>query len=218
MPAPITATIAKEYREAMVAFTSAKAVVDKPSSLEMQIAAVVLQAVGILNADDFLTKFSTTIGNIIYLARNLDPLQTVFVLAHEGQHVRQWYEHPFTFIVVYLQSAGRAALEGEAYTTTAECYWLFFGSKGVPAPQNIAASLPVAYGLSSNEGNAAFTMIEQGVTSCVSGGPTTTLGRWTAEWFAKNHPECLSDDARALLLPATVNAAPAETTGRQKNR
>lgn len=212
MPSPITAAISAEYREALMGWVGGK-IVDKPTSLEMQIAAFVLdKALGILNAEDFLKRFSTTIANVVYLARNLDPVQLVFTLSHEAQHIRQWQEHPFTFVIIYVQSEGRAALEGESYTTTAECYWIFYGKKRIPEPETLAKSIPVAYGLSQGESKTAYTMIEQGISGCVDSGPITTVGRWTGEWFRDHHPECLSDDARAFYFPPVEVPAPVPVT------
>lgn len=205
----ITRAVADEYMAAVAAHVSAKIADSNGSSDARKVIGGILGLLKIVDAAEWLAKFSFTLACFIFLAPGLDPVQTVFVLAHEAQHVHQWWKKTLMFVVIYVQSEGRMALEGEAYTTTGECFWMFYGNKGIPHPDDLTRSIPVAYALDAGETKSCRLMVEQGVSACPEVGPTTALGRWTWEWFATNHPELLHPDALALWNAQNGHLAPA---------
>src|SRR5262249_28101861 len=112
--------------------TFGASVIDKRSATEMQVVAGVLGALGIVNREEFLRRFATTIGKRIYLpfdvgdaAQGWSLWSQVAVLTHECQYIVQYNANgPLGFSWRYLtNTAARAAFEAEAYRCQLELQW-----------------------------------------------------------------------------------------------
>jgi hypothetical protein len=69
---------------------------------------------------NFMEDFATTIGSVSGLPKSIRdvPLHKIEVLAHESQHVLQYYESKIAFAWLYLtDSMDRAQYEVDAYAT-----------------------------------------------------------------------------------------------------
>lgn len=102
---------------------------DKGEKPPVKLLAEVIDKMGVIKADDFMKKFSMTIGRRIYLpfkpgAAKPSPWSQIKTCVHEHQHVMQYRKNPFKHVMRYvLSSAKRAVLEAEAYRTAMELDW-----------------------------------------------------------------------------------------------
>jgi len=95
---------------------------DKTTAEEMKLIGSALELMGVLKKDEFLTRFITTIGNVIYTPFTVgvptpghDLWGQMVICAHEHQHIVQSNESP-SFPLEYLfDPTLRAAYEGAAY-------------------------------------------------------------------------------------------------------
>ncbi len=107
----------------------------KGDAVEMQAIAsafgvAVLLGAGVPTGPDFLTRWWTTLGPVIYAPslRAADLSDSVPVLSHELGHVVQFWRDPIGFLRRYLTSRGRAELEAEAERARLEVCWLLWGA------------------------------------------------------------------------------------------
>lgn len=204
---PITRDIAADFEAAALAQFNAK-VNDAPDSFDRRVVGLLLDAsfalvdvaLRVRDPQTLVDSKVLSLGPTVYVPATAGHEVRLFALAHQLQYVVQWWQHKTTWAALYIMDEGRALLCGEAFTTTAEMFWLLKGKKGIPRPEAITAALPVLFALDKNEVDTATLLAEQGATTCCDSGPTTAVGVWVAKWFATNYPECLSDDARALLV------------------
>src|SRR5262249_31578700 len=116
-------------------------VADKKDSTLMRAIAGALQLFGVERADDFLSRFTTTIGSVIYApfevgvdARGWSLWEQIVICVHEHMHVYQWRAEGVGFVAKYItSSAARAAYEAEAYRSAAELSWWRSCQVGDPA-------------------------------------------------------------------------------------
>jgi hypothetical protein len=106
--------------------------VAKKDAPEMQLVAHALEEMGILDAEDFLRRYATTLGRTIYLpfeigvGGELELGRQIRLCAHEHQHVIQYLEGGPKFAWEYLSdSARRGYYEADALRATMELhFWL----------------------------------------------------------------------------------------------
>jgi hypothetical protein len=110
--------------------------VNKADAVEMQIVAGVLDTLGILDKERFLSRFTTTLGRNIYTPFEVgspndvwDLWDQVVVCVHEHQHVVQHDREGLSFEVSYVADrAARARFEAEAYRSNLEMHFWRFGT------------------------------------------------------------------------------------------
>lgn len=162
----------------------------KQSSTNMQVVASILGLFGIMNKNEFLDKFTITVGNTIYLSFSpgdpsvCDLWNQILVCVHEHLHVLQFRKEGITQIGwKYARSETRMFLEVAAYQTLFELtYWRF---KTVPPVTDVINSLR-KYSLSERDLDTARAMfaiynvmVEQGVIFSES-------ARVAIAWLDKN--------------------------------
>lgn len=126
-------------------------VVAKEKATEMSLVGAFLDGIGILKKEDFLSRFTTTIGNKIYVpfqigsGSDAELWSQVLTCVHEHQHIVQSRKEPWTYSTSYLvDKSSRVRYESEAYATAMELdYWRF---RKVGKPSGYASSL-IHYGL-----------------------------------------------------------------------
>lgn len=164
-------------------------VVDKNNAAEMKIVAEFLDIIGILNKDDFLKKYTTTIGKTIYTpfsigfdAPGWDLFGQIRICAHEHQHVVQYTERGgIAFQWDYaVSSAKRTMYEVEAYRTGMELTWRYL--RQMQDARAIAAGLR-NYGCSDDDIKVAEKALLLAIPTIKAGGLTTEAGRIAAEWL-----------------------------------
>lgn len=106
-------------------------IADKSDSKEMKLVAAFLNAIGVMDSKDFLTKFATTIDHRLYLpftpgSDKVPLLAQAMTCAHEHQHVVVMEDEGYaTYHLHYVASpAMRAMYEARCYQASAEvCWW-----------------------------------------------------------------------------------------------
>lgn len=167
----------------------------KGDAVEMQVIAAVFGVVqlfgaGVPSTEEFLTRFWTTLGPVIYPAAGVDRGALgahIRVLAHELTHVVQFWRDPIDFIGRYLTSKGRAELEAEAERGACEVWWILTGE----IPADLGAVDITRHGYALDDGHADLTrdLLEQGVTSVRAGVLSTDVGIEAARWMHDNVPD-----------------------------
>jgi hypothetical protein len=173
----------------------------KGDAIEMQIIAAVFGVVqlfgaGIPSSDEFLTRYWTTLGPVVYPPAGVDRSAMgahLRVLCHELTHVVQFWRAPLDFVGRYLTSKGRAELEAEAERGACEVWWILTGE--TPANLGAVDITRHGYALSSQPGehddHADLTrdLLEQAVTSVRAGVLSTDVGIEAARWIRENAPD-----------------------------
>jgi len=81
----------------------------RKTAVEMQLVGGFLDAIGILDAEDFLSRYTTTIGRTIYTPWEVgvgDLASQMLICVHEHQHVHQYLKGGVTFAWEEVQSRG----------------------------------------------------------------------------------------------------------------
>jgi len=111
---------------------------------------------GVPMPDEFLKRYATTIGPMVFIPRAWSPKERLLVLLHELVHVRQFYDHPIDFPILYLTSAeALARYEAQAYRTGPEAHVLLGGSIDAYTPESVCAGLTQGYNLVGEAGEKA---------------------------------------------------------------
>lgn len=111
-------------------------VIDKDNSAGMVIVGDVLDRMGVLDRDAFLSRFTTTIDHAIYVPFRIgkgtpsELWSQMVTCVHEHQHVLQADTEGFeAFSAKYLLSPReRAAYEAQAYRCNLEMHWWRYGT------------------------------------------------------------------------------------------
>lgn len=127
-------------------------VMDKGDSVGMKFVGELLEKIGIQDKKDFMERYSTTIGDLVYVPFEIgkggygDWLNQVMTCVHEAQHVVQYKRDEVGFVSGYVfSSATRAHYEMDAYRTNLEMYWFLTGGKMLSA--KAVAGLLRGYGV-----------------------------------------------------------------------
>lgn len=167
----------------------------KSSAVDMQILARALSVMDILDRDDFLRGYATTLGRRVYTP--FEPgvphlswtlWNQIVVCAHEMQHVVQFARGGvFGFYWPYLVSrAKRTHFEAEAYRSALElAYWRY---RRIPSPRDIALQLR-GYGLSETDVRVAETMLRMSARAIEQGAVLNDASRAAIDWLNDHAPE-----------------------------
>lgn len=165
------AKLAKEYGTTYV---------KKSNSDMMQAVARLLEALGVVDREEFLKEYSTTVGYWIYVpfkvgSRPPELIQQVMVCAHEHQHVVVMErEAPAIYNSLYVISPSmRAAYEAECYRAEMEVYWWY--TKAVRGQPELLSVSELAgrlryYGCSAKDVAMAQKSLEKAAKVVMRGG------------------------------------------------
>ena len=195
--APLSPTRARSLAAALLAhvgvFKRAKA-----SSPEMRAIAEVFRYAPLLGQhgyptpDDFLLRYVTTIGPVMYMTDDAEaladtnPVAYVALHAHEATHGVQWYREPVTFPGRYLglvlnaqggEKEPRALYEAEAEVAALEAVYLLTGRLPSSALE-LARRFSAGYGFGDAETLYQSAVFTAAVTSVASGLITTKAGQF----------------------------------------
>lgn len=177
------------------------AVVRSKSAAEMMFTAQVFGVASLFSrvpsAADFLTRWWTTLGPVIYAPADsaAAPEDHLRVLFHEFGHVVAFWRSPFDLVRRYLTARGRAELEAEAERGALEGWWVLTGT--IPADLAGVDVLRHGYALDDNPGehddhaDLARDLLEQATTSVRAGVLSTDVGREVATWVRQHAPDAL---------------------------
>ena len=166
----------------------------KADALEMQEIGYMLKGIGILDADAFLTRFSTTLGSRIYVPFELgvpgpDGTHSLWsqlqIGVHEHQHYVQTVRDGLAeFALRYLASGGdRARYEAEAYRCNME---LENWHRGRPPQIKAYMHSLASYGLSSSDLEVARRYLHSAQATVRVGGIGTEATRVALRWLNKH--------------------------------
>lgn len=148
-----------------------------------------LFGVGVPTTADFLDRYWTTLGPVIFRPRGqTDDLgEWLRVLAHEITHVVQFWRDPLGFVAKYLTKRGRAELEAEAERGALEVWWQLTGE----APSDLAGVDVTRHGYALDDAMADLTrdLLEVAVTSVRAGVLSTDVGVAVSTWLVRHKPE-----------------------------
>lgn len=153
----------------------------KGDSTTMQMVGHFLNAVGILDKDKFLNRYTTTIGSIVYIPFKIGESDQEYSLfsqlstcIHEHQHVVQWQRGGLSFMLEYLtDSSRRAAYEVEAMSSEIEYQWWY--NRTLPSISRMAGKL-VEYNCKSVDIQMAEKMLRTIAKTISKGAITTSAG------------------------------------------
>jgi len=166
----------------------------KADATEMKLIAEGLDLIGILDAEAFLTQFTTTIGSTIYTPfkvgddyPNLTLWEQIEVCAHEHQHILQFQRDGLGFALQYLMDpTWRAVYEGEGYRVTMTLHHWHYGT--LPPVEKYVTAIE-SYGISG----ATQEFFEKYLTmSCKTlelGGVPDEAAKVALDWLTQHAPE-----------------------------
>lgn len=157
---------------------------------EMAMAAQMLEQMGILEAEDFLNRFTTTIARTIYTPFEVgDPAthslrSQLLIGAHEHHHVWQFLQDPVQFTWQYISdSAGRAAYEADAFRCNQEISFWLDGT--VPDPEATAENLRY-YACSDTDVKVTTVALRSSAVTARSGGVVNESSRVMIDWLEEH--------------------------------
>jgi len=152
---------------------------------------------GVPTGDDFLTRYWTTIGPVIFTPLGLSTVlgENLRVLSHEITHVVQFWRDGAGFMLRYLTSRGRAELEAESERGAIETWWILTGE----TPTDLGSiditrhgyALKTAPGEHDDVADLTRDLLEQAVTSVRAGVISTDVGLAVLGWMRANAPESI---------------------------
>lgn len=188
----LTPDIVKAFWEHMQS-TYDSTVKDKRTALEMKLASVFLDALGITDREAFMNNYATTIGRTIYIPFTIGGsewplLNQTLVCAHEHLHVVQYDDEGEIMQSKYLaNTADRAHYEIQAYRTNLELRWWLEGDMGDIG--RIANNLKKNYGCNDNDVKVALKSLQLMARSVADGQVETVTGQEAIAWFERVYPE-----------------------------
>ena len=168
----------------------------KPDSDMMKSIGPILDAMGIMDQDVFMKRYTTTIFETIYIPFTLGdtaatperphgyPLFNQARLAvHEHMHVRQYQrEGAVKFCGSYLlQKSARAHWEAEALLTGLEIQWFLTGR--VSSPEHCAQMI-LNYGCGQDEAEYIEHYLKMAIPTLAAGGITSDVAQAAIDYFA----------------------------------
>jgi hypothetical protein len=166
-------------------------VLDKRSSVDMQVVAMFLERIGAQDRERFMRGFTTTIGGTIYVPFDVgveapvwDLWTQTVICVHEHQHVVQDREKGgLGFEWDYItNSAARTQYEIEAYRGgNMEMNWRY--RRIIPDVAHIARTLKTGYMCSDLDAEVAEKALLIAVRAIKAGAITTEAGEAAIEWL-----------------------------------
>lgn len=164
--------------------------------------------------EEYLTEFTTTIGNTIAVPRGwrepANVIDRLITPIHEGTHVEQhqdgvdagWWPKAVSHSVLYLASAVTddaaeylGKVEADAYAA-GECVARFLGLAPRPI-SSVVDSLSRSYAIRPTGAYTASLVLRSHYAAMDTGGiPNVRVCRWAMDWYAANAP-----DLKGALAP-----------------
>jgi hypothetical protein len=183
---PITSQLVKDFYTAAMEKYGAK-IVNKSDSEFMKLVSSFLDGIGVLDKDEFMKNFVTTIGTSIYVPYEVGVDSgwglwgQISVLVHELTHCEQYRDSPAAFMVKYLvNKSDRATYEAQAYGADLEmAYW--YTGKGYDLKQRTKSLLN--YGLQQEHCDYAAEHLAVYDDVFRQGGGVSPVAAWAKEWL-----------------------------------
>jgi len=164
-------------------------VVEKAGSKEMKFIGWVLDAFGIMNKSKFMKKFSTTIGDTVYVPFKIGSgnrnqlIGQIMTCIHESVHVKQYHRHRARFMANYVfNKTMRTHYEIDAYRTNMEMYYYF--KKKVLSPARLAGLLS-NYGVDKDDIKVATKHLKIASKVVKYGAVFTSNSKYAIKWWSR---------------------------------
>ena len=170
-------------------------VIDKNSAWEMRLVGLFLSRIKVLDKDDFLRRYTTTIGKRIYTPFEIgvpderyDLWGQISVCVHEHQHVEQllrdgWLKFAGRYLA---SSAARASYEAEALRSNLELTFWRLGR--IPDLGRLARKLR-DYACSDGDIAMVERMLELSAETVRRGGVVNRASQKAIAWLERHAPE-----------------------------
>lgn len=159
---------------------------------EMQLVAKTLEAMGILDAEDFLSRFTTTIGRTIYTPYEIgvgsqrEIESQLRTCVHEHQHVVQYIQGGAKFAFEYMvDSAKRAFYEADAFRCNLELHFWMHGSLPDTLPDALAQNL-THYGCTADDIAVCAKHLRMAARVVEQGGVSSDAGKVALAWLERH--------------------------------
>lgn len=158
---------------------------------------------GLPSGDEFLGRFATTIGTLIYLPSGLTPDQTIEVVTHECEHVEQFVHGgaatglaggPGMWWLYLREPEAVVRYEVDAYRGGLEVQVARFGT--LPSLESLVFPLEGNYGIEdAGHKQLARDLMEIAATSVIkTGRPSTKAGQAAVEFLRRTYPHLLASE------------------------
>ena len=162
--------------------------IDKRDAKEMTFLGDVLEQLGVMDQQQFLEGYATTIGRAVYLPFELgDPgslplIYQACTICHEAQHGHQHtHKGRSRWAIKYVADpAFRGAEEAEAMTTSCEVHFLLTGEVLDPRPQ---AEKLTNYALGPDDIDTVAKRLNSAFKTVKAGGIVTAAGKVARDFF-----------------------------------
>lgn len=168
---------------------------EKGNAVEMQVVATVfgvahLLGVNLPTEEEFLTRFWTTLGPVVYAPKGYGDLPAHWrVLMHELMHVIQFWADPLGYLRRYLTAQGRAEIEARSERSALEVEWILCGT--LPPSLDALRITRHGYAVSDEHVDLTQDLLETSATSVQTGILSTDIGIAVYEWIQKHNPDAL---------------------------
>jgi len=160
---------------------------------EMQLVALFLDKLDVIDKRTFMERYTTTLGDRIYIPFEIGDASThslesqVKVCVHEHQHVLQYRHEPISFVIRYLADrAQRAIFEAEAFRCNLEIsWWLTEGEFTIYQAQSVAEALK-NYGCSSDDIAVVKKFLRMSYKTVEAGGVINATSQVAIRWLERN--------------------------------
>jgi hypothetical protein len=167
-------------------------IVQKNDAKEMKIVGWALGQMGVLNKDDFLKRYTTTVclggWRAVYVPFEIGKgtqtqlIRQIGIAVHESQHVIQATRDGFQPMKYLASDTNRAYYEADAYRATMEMHWFFTGK--LLSPKSLANSLK-GYSVGSSDRRIAEKHLIIASKVVERGGVITGTSKVAIRWWKR---------------------------------
>ena len=138
--------------------------------------------VGVPSSADFLTRFATTLGPVVFLPSGMPKgKRRTMLLLHEIGHVEGFWSEPLFYPRAYLQSGEkRAGFEAQAERGRIEGAFLLFGD--LPTADAVRAFMEHGYACDAPDITLAQQLLDIAATAAASGVVSSPVGLAVRDW------------------------------------
>jgi len=187
MSTQITPELVKEFWKDALKEFGAKSV-DKNDSGFMKSIGWFLDAINVLDKDDFLENFTTTIFTTIYRPFEIgneddgwDLWHQITICVHELVHVMQYKDDPIGFTFSYVASkSSRSDYEAKAYAADMEMHHWRYGT--IYNIERRMQSLK-SYGVDQEHIDFAIQVLESISETVLEGATINDVAAWAMDWL-----------------------------------
>ncbi len=190
MSTHITSELVKKFWKDALEEFGAKSV-DKNDSGFMKAVGSFLDVIGILDKDEFLNHFTTTIFTTIYRPFDIgdgddgwDLWHQITICVHELVHVLQYKDDPIGFTFSYVGSKNsRSEYEAKAYAADMEMHYWRYGK--LYNIEHRMQSLK-SYGVDQEHIDFAVSVMESIGETVLAGATVNDVAAWAMDWLEAN--------------------------------